>query len=185
MLPFELWLTVFAGLNAVRFAIGKPTFHATVELMRCPSTGNSTTIDHCATICQPIQVARDTCEGTLDCTCLHAPPESVQACLQCHLESDPASISRRELDLDIPTRIARYLFVCNGILPSVPQHSSAPSISGSWSSESEQCIFGLPDIVMSDISSLSAVSRWQNPWFMLIVIAVIVLYIADARKRAT
>ena len=44
----------------------------------------------------------------------------------------------------------------------------------------------VPDVVMSDLTTLDSTlsNKWQNPWFLLLVVVLLVFYVADSRRKA-
>ncbi|CAL1697599.1 unnamed protein product [Somion occarium] len=193
MLPVELVLTLFATLATVQCMASKPAFHYAIELQSCESTPsmNATVTDSCVALCQPVQDARQLCNGAPDCTCDKAPPQSVQTCLQCHIDARPDLMSRREAILDIPSRVARYSFVCNALSPSESPTNAPPLSSTSdhpavqVSELDELCVYGLPDIVIPQPSTFGTAvfEKLRNPWLTLIFVAMIIIFLAQSYEK--
>ncbi|KAI0341204.1 hypothetical protein BDW22DRAFT_1430344 [Trametopsis cervina] len=198
---FVLCLISFVSLLQV--AHSRPWFIPTVELSLCSS--ESTAISppsECASLCEPVRVAQETCQGDSPCTCSAAPPSVVDSCLECHIGRRDglqpqwvASLSQAR---------ASYAQLCNDLVLTItvaipPPSSPSPSSSNSSSTVTpspshsrrestiadDSCVYGLPVITWKfpENAEISPYLTDRNLFMsMFFIIAVAICIIQNQRR---
>ncbi|KAL4249734.1 hypothetical protein ABKN59_006556 [Abortiporus biennis] len=197
MLPFELLLSMLTGFTVIQGIDAIPSHRFSVELQSCGFGSeaivmNTTALDECVSLCQPVQDAQMGCHGLPDCTCEKAPPSAVQACLQCHIQAVPEYLTKASIVV-VPSKLTAYSLVCGGPLesslhttelrdtPPTPDDALARRESGG-DIELDVCLYGLPEIVFPE--PIRSVSVWNNPWFYVVAVGAFILYVADSVRKS-
>jgi len=185
MVPLDLLLSILITLCALQGVQSRPSAYYAIDLRSCGlGSTNTTALEQCASVCQPVQEAQMTCNGRPECSCTKAPPNHVQSCLECHMNISP-DIRRDEAALVIPSKLTEYSSICETFgLSTVPPPNAhpPPSIDGDIPPltrrdlpEGDICVFGLPEIIFPESSSLlfQSFSTSRNPWLYLSLVVVV------------
>jgi len=199
MLPFDLVVSVLVGLAAFQGVACRPSHYYSINLQTCETTGSSnrTAVDLCLPVCRPLLEALRACNGNPECSCSTAPPQEVQSCLECHLET--ATLDEdgsAQLDALVNSRLTAYSLLCEGItgLPNLLSPRSAVNTisrrEGGDFEPSDACVFGLPKVVFPEASqgrmfplpSLGLVRWFSNPFLILGFVVLAVAGIVTERR---
>ncbi|TCD64195.1 hypothetical protein EIP91_004428 [Steccherinum ochraceum] len=188
MLPVELLVSfLLAAFTASSLVLAAPSPFYTVELMTCGQSPNGTA-SRCGDVCEPVTRAQSLCEGLPYCTCTTAPADTIQACLQCHIE-DEMHRYIGDLRLEVPPKLQTYASMCDNILStrslqSLPELQLPPENPKNETldrREQSVCVYGLPDVTLFPSSSLSS---YQSPWFLFAFVVVAGVSILQIRRKS-
>ncbi|KZT05312.1 uncharacterized protein LAESUDRAFT_238860 [Laetiporus sulphureus 93-53] len=182
----RLFLSMVFGWAASLLVESRPTQNSAVELLTCGDNGDSAAVTiECSSVCQPIRAAQK-CFLNAKCTCFVAPPDVVQACMQCHLNATE-EVYRREVATLVPTKLNAYSQLCGYSSEASIEIDILPEAINSSLVEREvsslQCIYGLPEVsVGSSVALFQSLASHKQLWPVYVVVILMVLVMLEMRS---
>ncbi|TCD62974.1 hypothetical protein EIP91_006181 [Steccherinum ochraceum] len=193
MSPVELlvFLSLAIAFTASSLVLAAPSPFYTVELLTCGQSPNGTA-GLCGEVCEPVTKALCVCQGLPYCTCSIAPTDTIQACLQCHINDEVHDRYIGDLRLEVPPRVQTYASMCDKVLSTRSLESlsdiqlppETPRNGNGTLDRREQsvCVYGLPDVTLFPSSRLPG---YRSPWFLLAFVVVAFISIIQARRKSS